>query len=246
MSENLERRSFIIGTAAVCLSTGVALLASGCDPITPPGDCNPEEPLPPLPPSSPDPDDPFGIDLNINMGTIDSYLNRSDVVYRDLRMLVGLTGDEGIESSFSVDDMLNGFRIVPFPYLAKLPNNAMEGSFSGETLISIEYDANENIVSHRFLYEESLLVLTDLFPKDKAIFLVCKLGDHAGLLRKLLIRLGWDAKSIYNVGGMWAYTGTKIQEILVYPSQAGGNKMYATWRADYATIDFSLLHQAKP
>ena len=30
----------------------------------------------------------YGIDKNINEATIDNYLNRSDTVYRDVRMLV--------------------------------------------------------------------------------------------------------------------------------------------------------------
>jgi len=246
MSEELKRRSFILGAAAACVSTGAALVTSACKPLEDIGsttDSNPEESLSPLPPSSPDPDNPFGIDLNINTSTIDQYLNRSDVVYRDLRMLVDPSTDKEIDSAFSIEDILEGFRIVPFPFLAQLPADPQEGKYSGETLISLESDEEDNIISHHLNYEESLMVIDDLFPKDKAIFLVCRLGDHSDLMRKLLIHLGWQEDLIYNVGGMWAYNGAKVKEITVYTQQVGGNNYYATWRADYAPIDFNLLHK---
>jgi len=248
MGEELKRRSFLIGAAAACLSTGTALVASACKPlddINPTSGQNLEESLSPLPPSSPDPENPFGIDLNINMSTVDQYLNRSDVVYRDLRMLVDPTTDKEIDSAFSIEDILEGFRVVPFPFLAQLPGEPQEGKYAGETLISLEADEKDNIVSHHFNYEESLMVLDDLFPKDKAIFLACRLGDHSGLMRKLLIHLGWQEDLIYNVGGMWAYSGSRVIEITVYTQQVGGNNYYATWRADYAPINFNLLHKVE-
>ena len=251
MSEILERRSFILGAAAACLSTGATLVVGGCQPTTPPGEVNGSgeglnaEEVSPLPPSSPDPESPFGIDLNINMSTVDQYLNRSDVVYRDLRMLVDPTTDPEIESAFSIEDILEGFRIIPLPFIAELPGTPVEGKYSGETLVSLEFDEEDNIISHRFNYEESPLVLDDLFPKDRALFLTCRLGDHSGLMRKLLIHLGWQESMIYNVGGMWAYEGSSVVEITVYPTQVGGNRLYATWRADYAVLDFDLLHKVE-
>lgn len=241
MSETFERRSFIIKAAAACLSTGAVLAASGCKPAAPPVEDNGsgEEQLPP---SSPDPENPFGIDLNINMSNVDEYLNRSDVAYRDLRMLVNPDATGDLENAFGIEDVLEGFRIVPFPFIAKLPGEPVAGKYAGETLISLEFDEEDNIISHRFNYEEAPLVLDDLFPKDKAIFLVCRLGDHSGLMRKLLIHLGWQESLIYNVGGMWAYEGSKFLEVTVYPTQVGGHKIFASWRADYAVIDFELLH----
>ena len=40
-----------------------------------------------LPASEPDETNMFGVDRNINMATLDEYLGRDDVVYRDVRML---------------------------------------------------------------------------------------------------------------------------------------------------------------
>ncbi|MDD3920599.1 MAG: hypothetical protein PHO41_05475, partial [Eubacteriales bacterium] len=41
----------------------------------------------PLPPPMADPNSMFGVDKAINMETIDQYLGREDVAYRDVRML---------------------------------------------------------------------------------------------------------------------------------------------------------------
>ena len=40
-----------------------------------------------LPAPEPDESSMFGVDKNINMATLDNYLGRDDVVYRDVRML---------------------------------------------------------------------------------------------------------------------------------------------------------------
>ena len=40
-----------------------------------------------LPAPEPDESSMFGVDKNINMATLDNYLGREDVVYRDVRML---------------------------------------------------------------------------------------------------------------------------------------------------------------
>ena len=63
------------------------------------------------------------------------------------------------------------------------------------------------------------------------------------MMKSLLIFLGWDATKLYNIGGDWSYKGEHSQELIVYPEEANGNKIYATWRADYAYIDFSRLHK---
>ena len=46
-------------------------------------------------------------------------------------------------------------------------------------------------------------ILEDLFPKDKKIFLMCGGGGYAGMMKNLLISLGWNQDNIYNVGGYW-------------------------------------------
>lgn len=40
-----------------------------------------------LPPAEPDPESDFGVDLNVNMDTIDDYLGIPGVAYRDMRLL---------------------------------------------------------------------------------------------------------------------------------------------------------------
>ena len=63
------------------------------------------------------------------------------------------------------------------------------------------------------------------------------------MTRSLLIYLGWDAAKLYNIGGNWSYKGSNALELVVYPENAKDSSIYATWRADYAYIDFSHLHK---
>jgi len=62
------------------------------------------------------------------------------------------------------------------------------------------------------------------------------------MMKSLLIFLGWDASRLFNIGANWSYTGEHSLELIVYPEEAGGDKIYATWRADYAYIDFVRLN----
>ena len=71
---------------------------------------------------------------------------------------------------------------------------------------------------------------------------MCGGGGYAGMTKALLIQLGWDADKLYNIGGNWTYQGKNAKELIVYSEKADGNNLYAVWRADYATIDFSRLH----
>jgi hypothetical protein len=229
----LERRAFVAGTAVAGLAVGAALVASvasGCSTGL--------SPLPTLPASSPDPDGEFEIDRNINMDTIDQYLGRNDVAYRDVRMFID-------SSEPLLEDVLEGFKLVPYPFLASLPNLSFSGDYEGEKLVFLDLDDKGTIRSSRFIYEEASLILEDLFPRDKAIFLTCGGGGYAWMTRALLIHLGWDASRIYNVGGMRAYRGSRVTELTIHASQAGKNNVYATWRADYAIIDFGMLHKVR-
>ena len=146
----------------------------------------------------------LGIDKNINEATIDNYLNRSDSVYRDMRMLV----DPGNYASIGGDSYLSGFvagfEVVPFPYIAPvvgLPESVGQ-SYTGTTLFALneegKYVAN---------YEESMDILEALFPKDKNIFLMCGGGGYAGMTKNLLVSLGWNGDKIYDAGGYWFYEG---------------------------------------
>lgn len=61
------------------------------------------------------------------------------------------------------------------------------------------------------------------------------------MAKQLLLYLGWDEELLYNIGGNWEYKGANALELIVYPEDAGGKNIYATWRADYAYLDFSKL-----
>ena len=59
----------------------------------------------------------FGIDKNINEATIDQYLFRDDAVYRDVRMLRDEAEYEAIGGDSWLSGIVEGFEVVPYPYL---------------------------------------------------------------------------------------------------------------------------------
>jgi hypothetical protein len=192
-----------------------------------------------LPAPSPDPESPFGVDLNINVGTIDNYVGRDDVAYRDMRMLFDPADYEAIGGNSVLTQTVEGFRIVPYPYLASLPPLPVEGAYSGDTLYTLTWDENGNVASATPNYVESQTIMEDLFPKDKAIFLMCGAGGYAGMTKGLLAYLGWDPNKIYNIGGNWFYDGKKG---VALTENINGTNAIATWLADYSYIDFHHLH----
>ena len=197
-----------------------------------------------LPPPQEDAGSQFGVDININMDTIDDYLGREDVAYRDVRMLFDPADYGAIGGEADLSRTIQGFRVVRYPYLATLAALPVSGAYQGDTLFSVEWNDDGTIASVRENYQESMLVLEDLFPRDKAIFLMCGGGGYAGMMKALLLELGWEETLLYNIGGNWTYTGENSVELIVYPEDAEEDNIYATWRADYAYIDFSLLHPA--
>ena len=146
----------------------------------------------------------FGIDKNINEETIDSYLGRSDAVYRDMRMLEDPGNYEAIGGDSKLSGFVNGFEVVPLPYLIPVTGlpEAVGDTYKGETLFSVTEDGK--YVPN---YIESMSILEKLFPKDKYIFLMCGAGGYAGMTKELLVSFGWNANKIYNVGGYWFYNG---------------------------------------
>ena len=146
----------------------------------------------------------LGIDKNINESTLDEYLNRSDSVYRDMRMLVDPANYENIGGDSSLSGYVKGFEIVPLPYLIPvtgLPDEVGK-TYAGRTLF--ELDENGKYIP---VYKESMNILEELFPKDKVIFLMCGGGGYAGMTKAFLVSLGWDETKIYNTGGYWYYDG---------------------------------------
>ena len=215
----------------------VLTLAAGCSSSS--ADAGPK----PLPAPESDPESSFGVDKNINMATIDEWLGRDDVAYRDVRMLFDPASYGDIGGDAVLSRTIEGFKIVPYPFVATLQALPVSGAYDGECLYSVQWGEDGSVVSASANYTESLMILEELFPKDKAIFIMCGGGGYAGMMKELLIYLGWDPSRLYNVGGNWSYTGEHSLELVVYSDTYGGDDIYATWRADYAYIDFTKLHR---
>ena len=203
----------------------------------------PENTTEPLPAPEVDTESQFGVDKNINMTTIDSYLGREDVAYRDVRMLFDPADYASIGGDADLSKTITGFKVVPYPYLGTLGSLPVANAYEGDTLFTVEWNPDGTIASVTENYKESMMILQELFPKDTAIFLMCGGGGYAGMTKTLLIYLGWDENLLYNIGGNWEYTGDNALELIVYPEDAGDDNINATWRADYAYIDFSRLHE---
>lgn len=179
----------------------------------------------------------LGIDKNINELTIDKYLDREDSVYMDMRMLKDEANYEAIGGDSYISGYINGFEILPFPYIVNVSNLPEEvgQTYNGKTLFS--YNDDGEIVNN---YEESMDILEYFFPKDKNIFLICGGGGYAGMMKQLLIDLGWDKNKIYNVGGYWYYEGDNKVTI---KRKDKNEYIYDFWKIPYHNIDFSLLHE---
>ncbi len=177
----------------------------------------------------------LGIDKNINESNIDQYLGRSDAVYRDLRMLKDPAEYETIGGDSYLSGFVNGFEVVPLPYIVNVTGlpEAVGETFSGDTLFT-----NIN-GSYRANYEESMDILEALFPKDKTIFLMCGGGGYAGMMKEMLVTLGWDADKIYNVGGYWYYEGDN--NVQVKRTNSEGKTVYDFYKVPYHDINLYTL-----
>jgi hypothetical protein len=226
------RRSFIGLTAGAVV--GMGLLTSGCQ-----GSSEGSVVQTELPPSSPDPESPFGVDLNINMSTIDGYVGRSDIAYRDVRMIFDSARYDEIGGNSDLDTTIEGFKIAPWPHIGSLPPLPVEGGYEGDTLFSVVWDEDMNIVSVEPNYSNSMLLIEEIFPKDMPIFIMCGGGGYAAMTKIFLTYLGWDASKLYVVGPNWEYTGDFGVDLIRYDSQ--GIPTYYLWRAECVIIDFQSL-----
>ncbi len=179
----------------------------------------------------------FGFDKNVNVNTIDKYLDRADSVYRDMRMLIdpadysALPGGDSYLSAF-----VRGFEAVPLPLIIPVNNDLppeVGESYSGPTLFSKEGE------TYTPLYHESLTIIEYLFPKDKNIMLMCGGGGYAGMMRTLLIKLGWDINKIYNTGAFWSYEG--VNRVDVKRVNANNEVVYDFYKVSYHDFDFTSL-----
>ena len=177
----------------------------------------------------------LGIDKNVNEATIDKYLGRPDAVYIDLRMLQDPVNYEAIGGDADLSGFVRGFEVVPLPYIVNvtgLPEEVGE-TYTGTTLFT--FDGEKYIPN----FEESMDILETLFPKDKILFLMCGGGGYAGMMKKMLVALGWDETKIYVVGGYWFYEGENRVE--VKRTRPDGTVVYDFYKVPYHEIDFSQL-----
>ena len=182
----------------------------------------------------------FGIDKNINESTIDDYLGREDAVYIDLRMLKDPGNYEAIGGDAYLSGFIREFEVVPLPYIVNVTGlpEAVGKTYVGPTLFT--FDGEKYIPNYR----ESFDILENLFPKNKILFLMCGGGGYAGMMKKMLIALGWDENKIYNVGGYWFYEGdnkVEVKRVL-----ADGTVQYDFYKVPYHDIDLSELTKVKP
>lgn len=178
----------------------------------------------------------LGIDKNINESTIDQYLGRPDAVYRDLRMLKDPGNYEAIGGDSYLSGIVDGFEVVSFPYIVNVVGlpEAVGDTYDGNTLFRLHSDGR-----YTANYEESMDILESLFPKDKVIFLMCGGGGYSGMMKKMLVELGWDESKIYDVGGYWFYEGNNNIEIKRVLED--GTVVYDFYKVPYHEIDFSDL-----
>ena len=179
----------------------------------------------------------LGIDNNINESTIDEQLGRKDSVYRDVRMLEDPGNYAAIGGDSYLSGFVEGFEVISLPYIipvSGLPEEVGD-TYKGETLFSIDEDG-------KYIpnYEESLEILEYYFPKDKYIFLMCGGGGYAGMMKNVLVSLGWNTDKIYNVGGYWFYEG---EHNVPVKREKDGETIYDFWKVTYHEIPFSSLHE---
>lgn len=243
-----SRRTFLVG-ATLAVSGGIMTLAAcsteSDDPQAPTKPSSEESDIAQagsLPPAQPDASSPFGVDANINMSTIDDYLLRDDIAYRDLRLFDDPADYESIGGSSKLSMALEGFTVVPFPYLGTLADLPVAGAYEGNCLFDIAWDGELAVTAAKANYTQSLQILEELFPKDKPIFLMCGGGGYAAMAKALLAHLGWDESLLYNVGGQWDYEGPHLMQIVSYAD--ADRPEYYLWRLDMPPIDFDLLYPA--
>lgn len=187
----------------------------------------------------------YGIDKNINETTIDNYLNRSDTVYRDVRMLEDTATWENKGGDRYLTGYIKGFEIIPSPYLASYTDayikqkekENVSGLYTGKTLFTLNEDG-----TYSANYKESMDILEAIFPKDKNIFILCGAGGYAGQVKDMLVSLGWNKNLVRNIGGFWYYEGKNAIQV---KETINGKDYYNFSKVPYYNIDFKSLHSVK-
>ncbi len=187
----------------------------------------------------------YGIDKNINEKTIDNYLNRTDTVYRDVRMLVDTATWENKGGDRYLSGYIKGFEVIPSPFLANYTDEYIEqkkienvsGLYQGKTLFHLDNEGN-----YTPNYQESMNILETIFPKDKNIFIICGAGGYAGQVKHMLVKLGWDETKVRDIGGYWYYEGRNSIQV---KETIDGKDYYNFSKVPYYDIDFNSLTEIK-
>lgn len=132
---------------------------------------------------------------NINAENLASYLNRSDVVYIDLREY------EDYKTSH-----LSGFVNIPFnSYIFNVDahtdttkTNLYGGSATSPVSVFVESDETLELLIPR--------------ETDKSIFFFCQSGARVANMLRILDAKGYDTSKMYNVGGMGQYSAEVYNE----------------------------------
>ena len=157
-------------------------------------------------------------------------------MYRDLRMLKDPGNYEAIGGDSYLSGFVDGFELVPYPYIVNVVGlpEAVGTTYDGSTLFHQHsngaYTAN---------YKESMAILEALFPKDKVLFLMCGGGGYSGMMKNMLVTLGWDGTRIYDVGGYWYYEGDN--NVPVKRTKSDGTVEYDFYKVPVHEIDFGKL-----
>lgn len=229
MNKNLEKRdwkSFLIILGIIVLLLGVGVLKR-----------SEMRPLPKPRITSGIRGEQFGIDKNINEATIDKYLDRKDTVYRDMRMLKDPGNYEAIGGDSYLSGFVKGFEVTPLPLIVNVSGLPEEvgNTYIGDTLYTLNADG-----TYTANYQESLAYLEYYFPKNKNIILMCGGGGYSGMMKDMLIKLGWNQNKIYNAGAHWSYEGNNN---IAVKREVDGQISHDFWKVTYHNIDFSALNR---
>lgn len=150
---------------------------------------------------------------SINVDNLDEYLNRSDVVYIDLRDYKDYTQKH-----------FKNFEVIPyFAFIFNIDANTDESlvqMYGGEPTAPVA------------VYKESDAILNAIFPKDKTIFLMCQSGARVVWMMQILEAKGYDMSKIYNVGGVGQYSASKYAPFITDSAEF---RIEATYSLDGAT-----------
>lgn len=194
-----------------------------------------------LPLAEPDLDNKFEIDKNVNVGTIDDYLDIPDVTYYDMRMIDDTAHWCDVGGDAKLSFMVKGFKIVPWPFIGTLDKLPVGGAYTQESLFTVTWneDSKFEVVDVKPNYEESMMILEDLFPRDQPILLMCGGGGYSQMTRRFLEFMGWDIDLLYNTGGGWKYEGDNRIDLI--EEVAEDEFKYYLWRAEHVLLDFDQL-----